>query len=129
MAHPGQGFFLMTLELPGYGRSSGKTFVSKPWAEQDVALLIRALGTLSDDPATTDLKVLRLFNADSPVPMLTTTKSSLPMQGRVTVFAEGLGSAAFVRAYSEVHCHLQCGRGSFHSCDMPFHSCDMSFVR
>ena len=101
----------MALELPGYGRSSGKTFVTKPWAAQDMQLLLRALGTLVDDPK--DLKVGRLPITGLVVTIPTST-CSFSIQGRVSVFAEGLGSAAFLRTYSQVGtCHLQRSRYIF----------------
>ena len=51
----------MALELPGYGRSSGATFVSKYWSEQDADLFLRVLDTLSG-PAEKKLQVRRRDN-------------------------------------------------------------------
>ena len=51
----------MALELPGYGRSSGATFVSKYWSEQDADMFLRALETLSG-PAEKKLQARRRDN-------------------------------------------------------------------
>ena len=55
----------MALELPGYGRSSGATFVSKYWSEQDADMFLRALETLSG-PAEKKLEVRRRYNRLDP---------------------------------------------------------------
>jgi len=67
------GFQIVTLEFPGWGRSSGEANQSRPWQDHDGMLLLR---------------VLRAF--------------PLPEQGAcVSVIAEGIGAVAFIRAYAE----------------------------
>ena len=66
-----QGFHVMALDLPGFGRASGKPGVTKDWSAMDGELLLRLLECLR-------------------VP-----------DGAVSVFAEGIGACAFLRAYAQ----------------------------